>query len=91
VPHVGDAGFSRTGPNAWLPADIPLSEAESRFSATAATDGLAACLAAQLAAQLATPKATTLMQLDRTTWFQGNNVTFVRMTFPAGYTLCSGY
>lgn len=83
VPHVTDADFAVTGPNEWLVAEVPFSDAEITFSAVAATD--------ELGEFLATPTGTPLFQLERSTWFQGQNVTFVRMTFHPGYRMQTRY
>lgn len=83
VPHVLEADFSRTGPNEWLLAEIPFSNAEITFSAVAATGALAEFLATTVGAPL--------FRLERTTWFRGQPVTFVRMTFQPGYRMQTRY
>jgi len=83
VPSVLDADFSRIGPNEWLLSEVPFSDAEITFSAVPAS--------ADLSEFLATPTGTPLFQLERTTWFQDQPVTFVRMTFQPGYRMSTKY
>lgn len=83
VPHVVEADFSKVGPNEWLLAEVPFSEAEIVFSAVAASPGVADFLA--------TPQGTPLMQMERSTWFQAQSITFVRMTYHEGYRMRSRY
>ncbi|GLO72334.1 GntR family transcriptional regulator [Phaeobacter inhibens] len=83
VPSVSEADFSTVGPNEWLLAEVPFSTAELSFGAIAAD--------AALAEYLACPIAAPLFQMERTTWFQAQPVTFVRMSFHPGYQMRSRY
>ena len=83
VPHVVDEEFRTIGPNEWLLAEVPFSNAEITFSAVPATGALAEFLNV--------PVNTPLFQLERTTWFQDQPVTFVRMTFHQGYQMRTTY
>lgn len=83
VPHVLDEGFLTTGPNEWLLAEIPFTTAEIAFSAVPATG--------QLQDFLSVPPGTPLFQMERTTWFRNNPVTFVRMTFHQGFQMRTTY
>lgn len=83
VPDVIEADFTNSGPNEWLLAQVPFSNAEIAFSAIAADD--------EMARFLATPADTPLFQMERTTWFQDKPVTFVRMTFHPGYRMQTQY
>ncbi|MGR3761390.1 GntR family transcriptional regulator [Roseobacteraceae bacterium NS-SX3] len=83
VPHVTEADFTRTGPNEWLLAEVPFSNAEIAFSAVAAD--------AQKAEFLGTAAGAPLFRLERTTWFQDQPVTFVRMYFHPGYRMSTRY
>ncbi len=83
VPSVVEADLTTTGPNEWLLAEIPFSNAEITFTAVSAD--------AQLSDFLATPTGTPLFQMERTTWFQDAPITFVRMTFHHGYQLSTRY
>ena len=83
VPHVTQADFRETGPNEWLLSEVPFSNAEITISAVAADARLAEFLTSTLGAPL--------FQMERTTWFQEQPVTFVRMTFHPGYRMSSRY
>lgn len=83
VPHVVDEDFLNVGPNEWLLAEVPFSNAEIAFSAIPATG--------QLQEFLSVPPGTPLFQMERTTWFRSNPVTFVRMTFHQGYQMRTTY
>lgn len=83
VPDVISEDFLSVGPNEWLLAEVPFSNAEISFSAVPATG--------QLQDFLSVPLGTPLFQLERTTWFQNKPVTFVRMTFHQGYQMRTTY
>ncbi|MCL6284852.1 GntR family transcriptional regulator [Ruegeria sp. 2012CJ41-6] len=83
VPHVIEADFLSVGPNEWLLAEVPFSDAEVAFSAVPAS--------ASLSEFLAVPTGTPLFQMERTTWFRSEPVTFVRMTFHQGYQMRTRY
>ena len=83
VPDVVDADFTQSGPNEWLLAEVPFSNAEITFCAVAATEAMAEFLAAPLNAPL--------FQMERKTWFRGKPVTFVRMSFRPGYRMSTKY
>ena len=83
VPKVVDADFTTVGPNEWLLGEVPFSNAELTFAAVPADD--------ELSDYLACSKATPLFQMERTTWFRSQPVTFVRMSFHPGYQMRSQY
>jgi len=83
VPEVVEADFKTVGPNEWLLAQVPFSNAEIAFSAVAAND--------QMAEFLTCPTGAPLFQMERTTWFQQQPVTFVRMTFHSDYRMSTRY
>lgn len=83
VPNVAEADFSKTGPNEWLLAEVPFSNAEITFSAVLANEDMAKFLDCQAGAPL--------FQMERTTWFQNQPVTFVRMRFHPGYRMQTKY
>ena len=78
-----EADFKTVGPNEWLLAKVPFSNAEIAFSAVAAND--------QMAEFLTCPTGAPLFQMERTTWFQQQPVTFVRMTFHSDYRMSTRY
>ncbi|MEP4199291.1 MAG: GntR family transcriptional regulator [Aliishimia sp.] len=83
VPSVKDADFSEIGPNEWLLAQVPFSNAEIAFSAITAD--------AKLSEFLGTSQGASLFRLERATWLQGRPVTFVRMTYQPGYKVSTRY
>lgn len=83
VPSAIDADFTAVGPNEWLLAEMPFSSAEISFDAIAAD--------ARVADLLMTKPGGALLRMERATWFKGEPVTFVRMTFHAGYRMSTRY
>ena len=80
---VVEEDFQTVGPNEWLLNEVPFSEAEIFLSAVPA--------AGPLPEFLSVPQGTPLFQMERTTWFRGEPVTFVRMTFHQGYQMRARY
>lgn len=83
VPQVRQANFSDVGPNEWLLAEVPFSDAEITLSAEPADPTTAGFLD--------TAPGTALFRMERATWFQGQPLTFVRMTFHPGYRMTTRY
>lgn len=83
VPEIEHADLTTVGPNEWLLNAVPFTDAEITFSAVA-TD-------AKLSDFLATAVGTPVIQLERTTWLQGQPVTYVRMTHHPGYRFRTQY
>lgn len=77
VPSAEAADFEAVGPNEWLVANAPFSEAEFSFFAAAASDDEAAALG--LAA------GTPVFVGERLTWLAGSPVTLVRMVHPPSH------
>lgn len=83
VPKAADEDFIAVGPNEWLLAEIPFSNAELTFAAIPATG--------ELTEFLSVPATTPLFQMERTTWFRNDLVTYVRMTFHQGYLMRTAF
>ncbi|MFY1706949.1 GntR family transcriptional regulator [Tritonibacter scottomollicae] len=83
VPDSAEADYAETPPGEWLLAAVPFSNAEVSFGATSAD--------AALAEYLACAPGAALFQMERSTWFQEEPVTFARMTFHPGYRMRSRY
>lgn len=83
VPDVAEADFTDTGPNEWLLAMVPFSNAEITLSSVAAEAEIASFLGAQ--------DGSPLFMMERSTWFQDQPVTFVRLHFHAGYRMRTRY
>ncbi len=83
VPEIEHADLSQSGPNEWLLANVPFTDAEMILSSVPAD--------ARIAEFLATSAGTSVMQIERTTWKQGIPVTFVRMTHHPGFQVRARY
>jgi len=83
LPQADDADFSEIGPNEWLIAAVPFSDAEISFSATAADEDLAS----HLGCSLGDP----LFLAERSTWWQGQSVTYVRLVFQRGHRMTTRF
>ena len=83
VPQVRSEPFDASGPNEWLLARVPFTNAEVSIHATQADESVAAYLDA--------PVGAALLRMDRTTWLRGTPVTFVTMIFHPGYRMQTRY
>lgn len=83
LPDARTADFTTVGPNEWLIATIPFSDVEISFSATSAD--------AQLSRELSCAIGDPLFQGERSTWFEGAPVTYVRMVFRRGHRMTTRY
>lgn len=83
VPQAREADFAVLGPNEWLVAEIPFTDAEISFLAVAAEPGLAA--------HLGCAPGDPVFRMERATWFEARAVTFVRMTYLPGYRITTRY
>ncbi|WP_243614000.1 GntR family transcriptional regulator [Shimia aestuarii] len=83
VPAVRDADFSGAGPNEWLVAELPFSNAEISFSAVEADRDLADHLGCSV--------GQALFRTERTTWLQGKAITLVRLTYQRGHRMTTQY
>jgi GntR family histidine utilization transcriptional repressor len=83
LPAAGAALFDKVGPNEWLVATIPFSDVQIGFSAVAADRSLAD--------NLGCTEGEALFQMERSTWFEGKPVTYVKMCFQRGYRMTTRY
>lgn len=83
VPAAEAADFSLINPNEWLVQQVPFTDAEIRFSATAADKTLGRFL-------LVEPNSP-VFTVDRTTWLSGDPVTNARLFFARGYQMVARY
>lgn len=83
VPEIEHADLSTHGPHEWLLNASPFTEAEVSFCAISA-DG-------RLAEFMGTTPGTSMIQLERTTWKNGNPMAFARMTHHPGYCIRTRY
>ncbi len=83
LPDAANATFDVEGPNEWLVAAVPFSNAEISFQAVEAD--------AELSRQLGCAPGTALFQTERSTWWEGRAITFVRLTFRQGHSVTTRY
>lgn len=83
LPQAQAESFSKTGPNEWLVATIPFSNAEISFSATLADQ--------PLAEYLSCTKGDPLFTVERSTWWEKKAVTFVRLSYRPGHRMTTQY
>ncbi|MCX7567403.1 UTRA domain-containing protein [Sulfitobacter sp. F26169L] len=83
LPQARDEDFVQTGPNEWLVATIPFSDVEISFSAGLADEKLAEYFACAVGDPVFT--------IERSTWWEGQAVTFVRLTYRPGHRLTTRY
>ncbi len=83
VPSVLEADFSKSGPNEWLLAEVPFSNAEISFTAVEATQDIAdhmGCFAGNA-----------LFRTERTTWLKEQAITLVRLSYRRGHRMTTKY
>ncbi|WP_284164325.1 GntR family transcriptional regulator [Frigidibacter sp. SD6-1] len=83
LPGAGAEGFETIGPNEWLIRAVPFSEVEISFLATAA--------AGEVAAALGYGEGEPVFTAERTTWWQGQAITHVRLSFARGHRMTTRY
>ena len=83
LPEAREADFSVLGPNEWLVAAVPFSDAEISFSAATADQALAN--------HLSCSPGDPLFQLERSTWWQDQAVTYVRLVYCPGHRMTTRY
>jgi GntR family histidine utilization transcriptional repressor len=83
LPEAREADFSVLGPNEWLVAAVPFSDAEISFSAATADQALAN--------HLSCSPGDPLFQLERSTWWQDQAVTYVRLVYRPGHRMTTRY
>lgn len=83
LPEAETADFSALGPNEWLVRAVPYSEVEISFLATAA-DG-------RIAAHLGLAPGEPVFTAERTTWWEGQAITHVRLYFARGHRMTTRY
>lgn len=79
VPQAETFDFQNVGPNEWLVQEVPFTEGNLEFSATSATPDIAAFLQV--------PEQSAVFTSERTTWLDGQNVTYAQLFFVRGYKM----
>jgi len=83
LPQAQTVNFSDIGPNEWLVSTIPFSDVEISFSAGLADQRLNNYLTCALGDPVFT--------IERSTWWEGQAVTYVRLTYKPGHRLTTRY
>ncbi len=83
LPEAATADFGSLGPNEWLIATVPFSNAEISFSATPASESMTHHMGCR--------PGEALFLTERSTWWQEEAITYVRLTFKPGYRMTSRY
>jgi GntR family histidine utilization transcriptional repressor len=83
LPTAEDADFSETGPGEWLLSTIPFSEAEINLSAGLADQTVADYLACVV--------GDPVFNIERSTRWEDEAVTYVRFSYRPGYRLTTRY
>lgn len=83
LPAAREVDFARVGPNEWLVATIPFSAVEVSFSASLADR--------RIAENLGCAAGDALFLAERSTWWQGEAVTYVRLHYQRGYRMTTRY
>lgn len=83
LPQARTVDFAEVGPNEWLVSTIPFSDVEISFSAGVADQGLKDHLTCAIGDPVFT--------IERSTWWEGQAVTYVRLTYRPGHRLTARY
>lgn len=83
LPQAAKQCFDIQGPNEWLVQTVPYSDAQISFAAVGADP--------DVALQLGCAAGDALFQTERSTWWQGRAITFVRLLFQPGYRMSARY
>ena len=83
LPQAKTVDFAHVGPNEWLVATIPFSDVEISFSAGLASKQLADFLAGNVGDPVFT--------IERSTWWEAQAVTFVRLSYRPGHRMTTRY
>ncbi|PHQ72435.1 MAG: GntR family transcriptional regulator [Sneathiella sp.] len=83
LPQAETVDFSDIGPNEWLVLTIPFSDVEISFSAALSDE--------KLAEYLGTKTGDPIFTIERSTWWEGQAVTYVSLSFPPGHRMTTSY
>lgn len=83
LPQAEHADFATLRPSEWLLAAIPFSEVEINLSAGLADQKLSDYLACNV--------GDPVFSVERSTWWEGDAVTYVRLSYHPGYRLTTRY
>lgn len=83
LPRAEGTDFSAHSPNEWLIDAVPYSQVEISFLAAAATGPVAGALDLS--------EGEPVFTVERTTWWQGQAITHVRLTYGRGHRMTTRY
>jgi GntR family histidine utilization transcriptional repressor len=83
LPEAEQHDFSDIGPNEWLVSTVPFTDAQISFHAVQAD--------ATIADYLDCSKGDALFQAERTTWLEGQTITFVQLTYRLSHRVTMQY
>jgi len=83
LPQAEETNFAEVDPSEWLVSTIPFSNAEISFSASAAD----AALASHFGCETGAP----IFNSERSTWWEGDAITYVRLSFQPGHRMTAHY
>ena len=83
LPQVAQEDFDAEGPNEWLVRTVPFSEVEVSF--------LAAPAGPEVAGHLGHAPGAPVFTIERATWWQQAAITFVTLSYRAGYRMTTRY
>jgi GntR family transcriptional regulator, histidine utilization repressor len=83
LPEAETIDFAKRGPNEWLIATVPFSEVEINLFAGLADHSLSKYLTCAVGDPLFT--------IERSTWWEGQALTYVRFSYSPGYRLTTRY
>ncbi len=83
LPEAEAEAFAATGPNEWLIRAVPFSEVEISF--------LAAAAGGEAAAALEMNEGEPVFAAERTTWWEGQAITHVHLSFARGHRVTARY
>ncbi|WP_169569338.1 GntR family transcriptional regulator [Sneathiella limimaris] len=81
APGILEADFKDVSPNEWLVKEVPYSDGDISFSASSASE--------RVAAHLEVPKGAPVFLIERTTRMNDRAITALRMYYPEGFRMTS--
>jgi GntR family histidine utilization transcriptional repressor len=83
LPKAETVDFAESGPSEWLVSTIPFSEAEINFSAGLANEKLSEYLSCSV--------GDPVFNIERSTWWENDAVTYVRFSYRPGHRLTTRF
>ena len=83
LPGAENADFTEQGPNEWLVETVPFSNAEISFSAD--------LMGTELADYFGRKPGDAVFTVERSTWWEGQAITYVKLSYRPGHRLTTRY